>query len=426
MYRHRHGRQRQFQFAENYTFRIKKDGAQNYFTLGAELDAAKSMADRIAAFLKVPSNSVELLYAHPDFQNLKLSRIIKKGRASRRPAQKKHDATVGEFCKRYVEVTAHLSRYSVANNVNSLRRIAAHILGLSPLSQAATKQSRCTWQEKVNSVGLDKITTDVLESLRRSMLQAAGADHLKRAKAVTSCNTYIRCASSMFTPKLASLFGGFELPEINPLRSFKPLPEQAHHYVSKIDASSLLTKARAGLEKSHGDVYLVLVLALCRGMRRAEIDRLTWEQVDLENGHIWIRTTEYSRPKTRNSECRIDLSPEIVELMVRYKAKDLPGPFVLPGSLNLDVRIRCGPLFSKALKWLHKHGVHNVTALHTLRKEAGSLVFSKGGSIDQAAEFLRNDPRVAREHYIARKGRNELSLPELNDSRIAGAGEGPE
>jgi len=83
-------------------------------------------------------------------------------------------------------------------------------------------------------------------------------------------------------------------------------------------------------------------------------------------------------------------------------------PFVLPGAGKGP--LRCKPLFDQALAWLRKQGIQDTKALHSLRKEAGSLIFQATGSIDRAAEFLRNDPRVAREHYIGRKGRLEITL----------------
>ncbi|RBP38128.1 hypothetical protein DES53_112126 [Roseimicrobium gellanilyticum] len=133
----------------------------------------------------------------------------------------------------------------------------------------------------------------------------------------------------------------------------------------------------------------------------------------LAGGHIWIRTTAYSRPKARNSESRIDIAPEVVHLLKAHRHSWEAGPFVIPGSLHLKVQVRCMPTFAKALQWLRNHGVRSVTALHTLRKEARSLIFSQAGPVDVAADFLRNDVKVAREHYIGRKKRLELHFSEL-------------
>ncbi|HSI65406.1 MAG TPA: hypothetical protein VLE43_19930, partial [Candidatus Saccharimonadia bacterium] len=271
MYRHRYIRNGASVFAEGYSFRLKKDGLQHYFSLGTELEPAKSMADRIASFLAVPSSSVEQLYAHPDFAHLQLSRRVKQSQKAKTVVPEAKKPTIGEFCDRYGQVTGHLSRFSVADNLNSLRRIVAHSLGLRQLSRKVTRQEKQRWHERVRAVRLNAISSATVESFRQEMLKAAGTDHLKRAKAVTTSNSYIRCAASMFAAKLAPHFQDFELPADNPFRSVRPLTEQRHRYVSKIDASSLLKLARNEIEDKEPEVYLVIILALCCGMRRAEI-----------------------------------------------------------------------------------------------------------------------------------------------------------
>ena len=78
-------------------------------------------------------------------------------------------------------------------------------------------------------------------------------------------------------------------------------------------------------------------------------------------------------------------------------------------------------------KLARKHGIHKqartftawshvvslLFAQLTLRKEAGSLLLEKGGSLLKVAEFLRNDMQSAREHYVGRKERIEVQLPGL-------------
>jgi len=135
---------------------------------------------------------------------------------------------------------------------------------------------------------------------------------------------------------------------------------------------------------------------------------LIWDQVDFRNRHIWIRTTPYFRPKARQSENRIDARPEVFEYLRAFQSLSITRPFVLSGAGKGP--LRCKPLFDQALAWLRKQGIQDTKALHSLRKEAGSLIYQTTGSIDRAADFLRNDPRVAREHYIGRKERIEVVL----------------
>jgi integrase len=154
-----------------------------------------------------------------------------------------------------------------------------------------------------------------------------------------------------------------------------------------------------------------LILCIGAGLRRAELDKLEWEQVCLSERRVHIRTTEFFRPKAKNSESYIDISEGVAAYLKEYKAAGENGKrrFVLPG-LEVGDKIRCLKVFGALMTWLRTQGVPGRTPLHTLRKEAGSLIFQKAGSIDRAAEFLRNDPRIAREHYVGRKERIELEI----------------
>src|SRR5437868_9407450 len=119
---------------------------------------------------------------------------------------------------------------------------------------------------------------------------------------------------------------------------------------------------------------------------------------------MWIRTTAYFLPKVRNSESRIDCPQSVFEVLRRFKRWTTTPPFVIPGAPP-ENKVRCRKTFQTLAAWLHGKGVAEVKALHTLRKEAGSHIFMLTGSTDKAADFLRNDPRTAREYYLGRKER---------------------
>jgi integrase len=63
-------------------------------------------------------------------------------------------------------------------------------------------------------------------------------------------------------------------------------------YHSKIDPSILLSKAQKDLGKKHPETFKILLLALGAGLRRGEIDRLIWRQINLDVGEIHIQVTE--------------------------------------------------------------------------------------------------------------------------------------
>ena len=51
-------------------------------------------------------------------------------------------------------------------------------------------------------------------------------------------------------------------------------------YQSKLDPAVLLAAARDDLSESDPEAFRALLLALGAGLRRGEIDRLLWRQVD--------------------------------------------------------------------------------------------------------------------------------------------------
>jgi len=187
------------------------------------------------------------------------------------------------------------------------------------------------------------------------------------------------------------------------------MEERPHRYVSRVDVGALVKAARSELGRKRRAEFVVFVLSLFGGLRRGEIDRLIWDQIDFDQKHIWIRTTPYFRPKARNSESRVDCPDEVFGILRNFKHQGVTPPFVIPGADPAN-SVRCRPTFQNLTRWLRKNGIQETKALHTLRKEAGSYIFHLTGSADKAAEFLRNDPRTAREYYLGRKDRLEVQI----------------
>ena len=399
LYRHPFRRDGKIVLAENYTYRIKRHGKSYYFNVGKDLKVAKNLTDEIAIFLAQKTATIEEAIAR--FSPEKLP-----------PVRSVHERIpiIAQIIERYESVTQHLRPATVRDNIGALRRIAAFIEGFPANGKAMTRTKREKWRAAVENLPVDRITPEQLERFRSSMLAAAKNDLSKKARAVTTNNFYLRSAGSIFSPKLLKHYTDFILPSANPFKEVGRLQEPPHRYTSNIDVLKLGAAAESELKMQHPGAYVAFVLSLHCGMRRSEIDRLIWSQVDFENRHIWIRTTEVFSPKAKNSENRIDAPAKVFKALKEFRSHSITPPYVLPGT-EANLPPRCKQIFRVLLSWLRKNGVNHVQALHALRKEAGSLMFSQTGSIDKTAEFLRNDPRVAREHYVGRQGRLELQIP---------------
>ena len=399
----------QLVFADSYTLRVKQDGKTAYFHLGTCKREAGNKADEIMAFLAVSGNTLtEALVKYSEPHKNRALREVKA------PVIKNDELTVGGMVELYTAITGHLSATTVKNNIAALRHVAAGILGLEKLGVDQTKAQRAEWLPKVNSFPIADFTIQKIETFRQAELRTCGTDHVKRGQTSTTLNSYMRSARSIFATKLLPQYHGLALPEPLPFRGIQALPEPSHRYHSKIDIGPFIEMAKAELYPTNKDAFIAFLLCIAAALRREEADKLMWDQVDFKNRRIWIRTTKFFRPKAKNSDDCIDLTEGVAAYLQEYHDAGENGerPFVLPGR-EVTGKLRCLKVFRSLYKWIRSKGVDDQKPVHTLRKEAGSLVFQKTGSIDRAANFLRNDPRVAREHYIGRKERIELELPGL-------------
>ena len=134
-------------------------------------------------------------------------------------------------------------------------------------------------------------------------------------------------------------------------------------------------------------------LGLLCGLRKREIDLLTWAQVDFGKGVIRIEHTEYFQPKSEDSTGEIDLDAELLVLLQGWKAQ-ASGAFVIestrkPKHETSRVNYRCEPHFETLYSWLRKQGITARKPLHELRKELGAILASTQG-IFAAQSVLRH------------------------------------
>ena len=119
--------------------------------------------------------------------------------------------------------------------------------------------------------------------------------------------------------------------------------------------------------------FLVILLGLCVGLRKGEIDLLPWSAVKFDLGLIRIEPTEYFEVKTEHSIGDVPVDPEILEILRGFRAR-ATSPFVVasrrpPRTTTLYQHYQCEPVFDRVLVWLKGHGVRGRKPLHALRKE---------------------------------------------------------
>lgn len=450
VYRNRFRHKGEVRYADDYTFLIKKEGERHRLNLGSNLEDAKRMADQISAFMMVPSNTFLDLFEHPDFKELRMPKRYRRiihGRSIENGFPVGSDSifvpTIGEILRIYEENTPELSRHTVINNCNALRYITAGILGLRKLTNREKKAKRVAWRKKVDAVPINELTRAALLGFRNHALRQAGSDQEAIGKTMTTLNSYFRSARSVFTEEMVEHYEGFILPDPLPFQKIRPFREPSRQYESMDDAWEIVKAAKkrfwdkAGSEftekkadsrkggrpsKTREDVvaedksrFIILLLTISCGLRPKEISRLTWNQIDFDKRIIRVRRTSYDTPKTRSSEASVGVSQIVLEYLEELREYSRLPPFVIP-TVTLGHRepLKRGVgIFKELCQWLRKNGVDCMNPLYVFRKEAGSMIYDQTDSYDLAADFLRNDPRIAREHYVSRKKGLEIEVPQL-------------
>jgi integrase len=337
------------------------------------------------------------------------------------------DLTVGELLAE-LQAKADLKPKTLESYAKALRKIISDCFGFGDSNQKCDYRSGGwqTWQDQVHAVKLSELTPGRVQIWKRDFLGKAGDDPSKQRSAKTSFNSFLRRAKSLFAPETIKHLS-IKLPSPLPFDGIRFEPKQSTLYRSSFDASQLLETAQKELSETDPAVFLVILLALCLGLRKGEIDLLPWSAVHFSEGVLRIEPTEYFEVKTEHSIGDVPVEPEIIEILRGFKARNA-SPFVVPSHRPPKRTAtynyyRCEPIFDRALLWLRAQGVTAKTPIHTLRKECGSLV-NKNHGLATAKEVLRHSNiAITAAHYVENRKRGTTGLGALlkvtGDKKIA-------
>ena len=261
----------------------------------------------------------------------------------------------------------------------------------------------------MDAVKLSDITQAKIQKWKLAYVKSRATDPVKEKSAKRTVNSYIRYCRSLFSAKVMPyLTKELNLPEKLPFHDVDLYPRQSMKYTSTFDIEKLAVKAREKLpDIEQGQQWLIFLLAVSAGLRRNEIDKLTWQQFDLNRQRISLAATKYFKPKSENSGTEVSIDADLATLLQGYRAKT-SGEFVIqennaPKLKSTVAHYRANRHFEALNKWLKKNGVDDRKPLHTLRKEAGSLV-NKNHGLYAASRFLRHaDIQVTSAHYVDNK-----------------------
>lgn len=365
--------------------------------------------------------------------------------AAVRPAKPVPSATVGAAIAA-AEPLASTRKASFVASAMRLRQIAAEIAGIPHPTRRHTIDGNVVvrdaryypkspeflaWRGRVDNVALSTLSAEAVRSWRTTRVNAQVEGEkpdemrdktpVEKRSALVSADSTIRMARSVFSRKIiaAGLASHVQLPS--------PLPFQGvttgastKRFTSQLDAATLFLQAKAAFEVSAPEVFLAFVLCLAAGLRKMECDRLTWEQVRIEQAQIAIRRTKYFEPKSEESDRVVSLDAQTVAILKRAFEADGHDPiFVLRGNpptpqTHAAPTYRAEGRYVKTWQtltaWLKKNGLDEEKPVHALRKLGGSFIFNTFG-LEQARQFLGHSTvAVTSNSYVVTRKKIVVSL----------------
>ena len=392
-----------------WSVRLQCDNGRTTFPLEtSNKEAAAARARDIYLFLRTNGWEATLREFKGDIPSTALNPDALRAKAN-------SDATVGELLAE-LKTVADLKPKTLESYAIAFRTIVSQIFriggGNARFDYAGGGREK--WIAKVHAVKLADLTPARIQKWKRDFLARAGSDPVKVRTAKTSVNSLIRRSKSLFAPDATKHLAAVALPSPLPFAGVSFEPRVSQRYQSSIDIKALIAAARNELQKDKPEVFKAFILATFCGLRRLELDRLTWSAFHFDAGLLRIQATKYFFPKSEDSIGDVPLERELVELFRGYHAK-ANGEFVIesPNMPRLDATFenyRAQSIFTSLIGWLRTKGVNTKAPLHTLRKEFGSLVNQKHG-IHAARLALRHaNIAVTTLHYVDSRPRATLGL----------------
>jgi integrase len=210
----------------------------------------------------------------------------------------------------------------------------------------------------------------------------------------------------LFAKKLL-LAIGFAKEFVSPFEGVEFLPEGSHRYTSTFDPKEIAQAAERELRADHPEAFKIFILALCCGLRRNEIDKLLWGQVNLDRRLISIHQTEYFSPKTKESCSEIYLDKSVADILMEL-GKSAVGQFVVESDVNPRPNAhyqhyRCDRIHKELITWLRSQGINSNNPLHTLRKEYGSEICRQFGLYEASRALRHSSYGVTEGFYVDKK-----------------------
>ena len=302
--------------------------------------------------------------------------------------------TIGDLIKAAGD-KAEVRPRTLQGYCGSIRRLAGAIKSIDSSDASKFRPGGSKWQQKVDKVKLASITADKVQAWRKAQLNKLNPAERKRKE--ISTDTVLNHSRSLWKHSgLPSPFEGLKWKQTT--RRFQPT----------VDAPTLLYFAQKELKEKESEQYKALVLCLFLGLRKREVDCLTWKQIDFEAGKVKIESTAYFKPKSEHSEREVPIQESLLPKVSKWR-KGAGKVFVLKGGkAKPDVNYpyyRAENTWQPLTAWLRSKGVDSPKPIHYLRKLAGSLMYGAHGIYAAKILLGHSDIRTTIGSYVYEGGK---------------------
>ncbi len=222
------------------------------------------------------------------------------------------------------------------------------------------------WSKELGHLTLANISPSVIADARDKLLD--------EGRAPSTTMRYLAALSHALT--IAS--NEWEWINENPMSKVrKPKePKGRDRFLSDDERVRLLEACKAS---SSQFLYPIVVLAISTGMRQGEIVSLTWREIDLSRGYIYLSDTKNGEKRT------VPLVGHALETIRELsKIRRIDTNYLFPSSVKADTPVFIRKQWQKALIVAE---VENFR-FHDLRHTAASYLAMNGASLTDIAEIL--------------------------------------
>ena len=235
------------------------------------------------------------------------------------------------------------------------------------------------WEEKLGTSLLVEITPALIYQHREELLNTPRRVHRAESKEKiykpATVNRHVAALSAVLN---RSVQQGWI--NSNPARLVRRLQEnnQRNRVLKSNEIDEIDELLKHAQVSKNRDVYDYVVLALCSGARKSELENLLWENVDFEQGSITFKNTKNGEDKT--IPC-VKIIKEI--LKKRYSRRQAE-------SRHVFTRIKSGGIINVRRSYINavkKAGIEDFT-FHDLRHTATSFLANQKINTLQIARIL--------------------------------------